>query len=79
MLKVCFIHLIQAKLDRLAVNWNLHSIRSQKYAHVPNGKPDLMCVVPKVFGFGKKFEPKDVDVCCEMYSLRRTVCCQDLA
>jgi len=29
-LKFCFTHLIQAELDRIATNWNLHSICSQK-------------------------------------------------
>jgi len=39
----------------------------------------LMYFVPKVFGvhdFGKKVHHKDV-ICCEMYGLRRTVCCQE--
>jgi len=51
-----------------------------KNAQVSNGKPDLMYFVPEVFSvhdFGKKVDQKDVDVCCEMYGLRRTVCCQE--
>jgi len=39
-----------------------------------------MYFVPEVFGvhdFGKKVDQKDVEVCCEMYGLRRTVCCQE--
>jgi len=47
---------------------------------VSNGKPDLMYYFPKVFGvhdFGKKVNQKDVNICGEMYGLRRTVCCQE--
>ena len=39
-----------------------------------------MYFIPEVFGghdFGKKVDQKDVDVCCEMYGLRRTVCCEE--
>jgi len=39
-----------------------------------------MYFVPKVFGvhdFGKKVDQTDVNICCEMYGLRRTVCCQE--
>ena len=39
-----------------------------------------MYFVPEVFGvhdFGKKVDQKYVDVCCEMYGLRKTVCCQE--
>lgn len=79
-LKFCFTHLIQTELDRIAVNWNLHSIRKQRNAEVPNGKPDMMFFVPEVFGghnFGKVVDQQDVDICCEMYGLRRTVCSKD--
>ena len=73
-------HLIQAELDRIAVNWNLYSIRLQRNADMPNGKPDVMYFVPEVFGghnFGQRVEQTDVEICSEMYGVRRTVCCTE--
>ncbi|XP_060608250.1 uncharacterized protein LOC132760318 isoform X1 [Ruditapes philippinarum] len=79
-LKFSFMHLIQAELDRIAVNWNLHSIRKQRNSEVPNGKHDLMYFVPELFGghnYGKIVDQNDVDACCEMYGLRRTTCIKE--
>ena len=79
-LKFCFITLIQAELDRIAVTWNRHSIREQRNAEIPNGKPDLMYFIPEVFGghnFGKKVDLEDVNVWCEVCGSRRKICCQE--
>jgi hypothetical protein len=75
-------HLIQAELDRIAVHWNLHSIRKQRNSEVPNGKPDYMYFVPELFGghnYGKIVDQNDVGACCEMYSLRRTTCIKEFS
>jgi len=50
---------IKGELDRIAVNWNLHSIRSQKMHRYQ--MESQMYFVPKVFGvhdFGKKSTKK---------------------
>jgi hypothetical protein len=50
-LKLCFIHLIQAEINRIAVNWDLLNIHKQKSPpEIPNGKPDLIYFLPEKFG-----------------------------
>lgn len=78
--KLCFTRLVQAELDRIAVSWNRHSIREQRNAEIPSGKPDLMYFIPEVFGghnFGKRVDLEDVNACCEIYGSRRKICCQE--
>jgi hypothetical protein len=67
-------NLIQAELDRIANNWNMHVIRPQKNASIPSGKPDVMFFVPEIFGghnFGKRIHQKDVKVCKELLAHQR--------
>ncbi|KAH3731108.1 hypothetical protein DPMN_057113 [Dreissena polymorpha] len=62
---------LQTDLDRLAHNWNSHSIRCQKrYAELPSGRPDVMYFVPELingYDFKTCVNPEDVNLCIQLY------------
>ncbi|OWF45037.1 hypothetical protein KP79_PYT01623 [Mizuhopecten yessoensis] len=79
-LKFCFMNVIQAELDRIAFHWNLHDVRSQKFAEAPHGKPDVLFFIPETLGahdYGTKVNKDDVKLCMELYGTARIVCCQE--
>lgn len=81
-LKYCFMDVIQAELDRMAYHWNLHSIRSQKLAEAPHGKPDVLFFIPQTVGardYGTKINKDDVKICLELYGCERKVCSNEFA
>ena len=72
--------LIQAELDRISQNWNLHKIREQKNVVVPLGKPDLLYLLPEINGhkdYGTPVVKDDVLACKEMYGSSKKICSED--
>ena len=70
--RFCCMDLIQAELDRMAKNWNLHAIRAQKNADVPEGKPDILFLLPELnchMNCGTPVDHDGVSACKEMYIL----------
>lgn len=79
-MKYCFMDLIQAELDRIASNWNMHAIRPQKNSHTPCGKPDLLYFVPEIFGgrdYGHKIDRNDLKTCMELYGKPKLTCSEE--
>lgn len=79
-LKFCFMNVIQAELDRIALHWNLHDVRSQRVAEAPHGKPDVLFFIPETFGarnYGTVVNKNDVKLCMELYGSAREVCCPE--
>ena len=75
--RFCFMDLIQVDLDRIAKNWNLHTIREQKNVDIPNEKPDILYLLPELNGhldYGTPIDQDDVAACKEMYSSNKQHC-----
>ena len=49
LLKFCFIHLIQADITRMAIEWNTHRISARKHQHILSGIPDIMFFTPNAY------------------------------
>ena len=80
--RFCFMGLIQAELDRISQNWNLHEIREQKNVVVPLGQPDLLYLLPKINGhrdYGTPVVKDDVLACKEMYGSSKKICSEDFS
>ena len=78
--RFCFMGLIQAELDRISQNWNLHEIREQKNVVVPLGKPDLLYLLSEINGhkdYGTPVVKDDVLACKEMYGSSKKICSED--
>lgn len=69
-LKFCFMDIIQAELDRIRDQWNIHPMRATRHGELPTGKPDVLHFTPEMYGTEDKSHPvdaADVDACLEMY------------
>ena len=63
--------ILQEELDRVATEWNLHHIRSNKNSENPHGKPDVMYFTPELYDtrdYGFQVAREDVAICQELYS-----------
>ena len=80
-LRYCFMHVLQAELDRIVEHWNLHEIRSQKNSNTPSGKPEMLYFVPEVFGgqdHGHNVDLGDVEACYGLYSSPKKMYSEDI-
>lgn len=71
-LKFCFMPLIQAHLDRIAQQWNVHDIRPQRTYELHYGKPDCMYFLPEMYNtcdVGTVTDARDIKCCKDMYSI----------
>lgn len=70
-IKFCFMHVLQEELRRVATEWNLHPIRSNKNNENPHGKPDVMYFTPELYNthdYGTQVALEDVALCKELYT-----------
>ena len=49
-LKICFMPLLRAGLQRVAQHWNLHKIRPSRNEDSPAGRPDVLYFIPEADG-----------------------------
>ena len=60
-LKFSFMDVIQTELDRVVLEWNVHSIRPSTNLEAPSGKPDILYFLPESRGSQDYSIPIDVD------------------
>lgn len=70
-IKFCFMDILQRELHRIAMEWNLHSIRSKRNNECPPGKPDALYFTPGLSDsrdYGTQVAVEDVAICKELYT-----------
>ena len=60
-LRFCFTQLLQREFDQAVDIWNNHSIRRQRNAECPSGKPNMLYHTPYAFGSTDRIKPLLVD------------------
>ena len=56
-IRFCFTRILQADFDRVVLMWNNHTIRSQRNAECPSGKPNMLYYLPETFGSTDRSKP----------------------
>ncbi|XP_051931236.1 uncharacterized protein LOC127607148 [Hippocampus zosterae] len=77
-LQFCCMGLIQDELDDTALVWNSHLIRPSKNMNVPSGRPNVMYMLPELYGTRDFLSPVDneqVQLCKSQCVFRLTMPC----
>ena len=72
-LRFCFMGVIQAELDRIVKEWNIHTIASKQNSDGPKGKPDIMYFNPDIYdteSYGTPIDVEDIEACRQQYGIR---------
>ena len=48
-LRYCFMQIVQEELDRVAIEWNQHTLQVKRNSQAPRGKPDVMFFTPALY------------------------------
>lgn len=68
---------LQAELDRIAIHWNLHNVRTQKHIDTCTGRPEMLFHIPELTGsvdYGVEVDLDDVEICHEQYTIPKKIC-----